>query len=218
MIRGLLTRLFLVLASLYVVAGTSVHAAGSKKQGAKRAPLIVIDPGHGGADRGAKVGSAIEKKLAMRTAIYLKRYLTQKGFRVLLTRSGDETVSLDKRASIANKTKCHLYVSLHFNAHHNKSVNGIEVFYYNKGLQWRKARSKRVADSVLKEVIRSTKALSRGVKHGNFHVIRETNMPAILVEGGFITNNEERQKIEQAQYLKQLANSIGKAVHRYFYP
>lgn len=183
-----------------------------------RAPLIVIDPGHGGGDQGAKVGSVIEKKIAMQTAIYLKRYLTQKGLRVVLTRSGDQMVSLDKRASIANKTKCHLFVSLHFNAHHNTGVQGIEVFYYNKGIQWRKVRSKRIADKVLKEVLGSTKALSRGVKHGNYHVVRETKMPAILVEGGFITNSEERQKIQNPAHLKKLAHSIGKAVHSYFYP
>ncbi len=196
----------------------SLEAAPKKKSNVARGPLIVIDPGHGGSDQGAKVGSVIEKKIAMQTAIYLKRYLTQKGLRVVLTRSGDETISLDKRAAIANKTKCHLYISLHFNAHHNKSVNGIEVFYYNRGVKWRKDRSKKVADKVLQEVIKSTKALSRGVKHGNYHVIRETKMPAILVEGGFITNTEERQKIQRPEHLKKLANSIGKAVHRYFYP
>lgn len=208
---------------------TAIKKSGPKKGGVKktapkkkaaphRGPLVVIDPGHGGSDQGAKVGSAIEKKLAMQTAVYLKRYLSAKGMHVVLTRSGDETVALDKRSSIANKTKCHLFVSLHFNAHSNKTVQGIEVFYYNKGVQWRKTRSKRVADKVLKEILGATKSLSRGVKHGNYHVIRETKMPAILVEGGFITNHEERQKLQSSAHLKKLATAIGKAVHSYFYP
>ena len=202
------------------VKNLSNHRALHSKPANKKvfSPLIVLDPGHGAFDIGAKSAHVEEKKLTLKTALLVKRYLTQKGYRVILTRSRDVFIPLKKRSSIANKTKSRLLVSLHYNAHTSSKPKGIEIYYYGKGAKWRVNASKKLAQIVLKHLIRRTKGLSRGVKKGNFHVIRETNMPAILIEGGFITNPRERKKLQDPKYLRQIARSIAEGIDRYFKP
>lgn len=177
--------------------------------------LIVIDPGHGGFDIGATVKSIEEKALALKTATLVKQYLHQKGYRVILTRSRDIFLSLDKRSSIANDTKSKLFVSIHYNAFKNPQASGIEVFYCSKGNKWRQNHSKQLATHVLNGMIAATGAKNRGVKTGNFHVIRETNMPAILIEGGFITNPEEHSHLSDQKYLETMARSIAEGIEKY---
>ncbi len=103
-----------------------------------------------------------------------------------------------------------LFVSVHYNSAPSTSAEGIEVFYYgsDKGKE-RTQASKQLADSVLKNVIETTQAKSRGIKHGNLAVVRKTNMPAILVEGGFLTNEKEIIKALKNLLLKKcsLGNS-----------
>jgi N-acetylmuramoyl-L-alanine amidase len=105
---------------------------------------------------------------------------------------------------------------VHFNSAPNPKADGIEVFYYkseqDKG---RSASSKALAQAVLKRVLDTTKANSRGVKHGNLAVVRETKMPAILVEGGFLTNEKEAEKIKDPAYHKKLAWGIAQGVRDY---
>lgn len=177
--------------------------------------LIVIDPGHGGFDIGATLKSIEEKALALKTATLVKQYLHQKGYRVILTRSRDVFLSLTKRSNIANDTKSKLFVSIHYNAFKNSQANGIEVYYYNRGNQWRQNKSKKLATLVLNGMIATTGAKNRGVKTGNFHVIREVNMPAILIEGGFITNPQEHSHLSDQKYLEKMARSIADGIEKY---
>ncbi len=178
-------------------------------------PLIVLDAGHGGSDEGAKVRSFQEKKVTLLTTLLTKKHLEELGYRVILTRSRDVYLSLPKRVSIANKAKGSLFVSIHFNASRSLDAHGIEVFYYDSNQLWRSRASQRLANCVLYRVIDQTDALSRGIKHGNFHVIRETDMPAILVEGGFLTHPGERDKLKDRAYLDQIAVGISQGVDRY---
>ncbi|MDJ0652194.1 MAG: N-acetylmuramoyl-L-alanine amidase [Simkaniaceae bacterium] len=177
--------------------------------------LIVIDPGHGGFDIGARVRSVQEKALALKTATLVRQYLHQKGYRVILTRSRDVSISLAKRTTIANNTKSKVFVSIHYNAFKNPQVKGIEVYYYNRGSKWRQKASKKLAQLVLDGMIASTGAKNRGIKTGNFHVIRETNMPAILVEGGFMTNSQEHSNLSDQKYVEKMALSIANAIEKY---
>ena len=178
-------------------------------------PLVILDAGHGGTDEGAKVRSFLEKKINLLTTLLTKKHLEELGYRVVLTRSRDSYVSLPKRVSIANKTKASLFVSIHFNASKSQEAQGIEVFYYNSDEMWRSRASQRLANCVLYRVIDQTDGLSRGVKHGNLHVIRETEMPAVLVEGGFITNQAERNKLKDKAYLDRIAVGIAQGVDKY---
>lgn len=178
-------------------------------------PLIILDPGHGGSDEGAKVHYFMEKRLTLMTSLLLRKCLDEMGYRVIMTRSKDVFIPLDRRVSIANKTKAALFVSVHYNSSPSSSAHGIEVFYNGKGDQKRVQQSRKLAGAVLKELTTQTHALSRGVKNGNFHVIRETSMPAILVEGGFMTNFEERSNLRDKSYLEKIAKGIAQGIDKY---
>lgn len=178
-------------------------------------PVIVLDAGHGGTDEGAKVNAFMEKKIALTTTLLTKKHLEEIGYRVVMTRSRDVFLPLPRRVSIANKTKGSLFVSIHFNSSPSAEAHGIEIFYFDSKEMWRTKASKRLANCILGRVVNHTDALSRGVKRGNFHVIRETDMPAVLVEGGFMTNREERGKLRDKEYLDRLAIGIAQGIDRY---
>lgn len=178
--------------------------------------LILIDPGHGGYDLGARMFSCDEKSLALSTALLLKKHLTDMGYRVLLTRSRDVFVPLEKRTSIANETKAKIYISIHYNAAKNPIAKGVEVFYYGVANKGREKASKRLATLVVNNIVNQTHAENRGVKEGNFHVIRETKMPAILIEAGFMTNPDEIHLIKDINYRDKIAKGIAEGVHAYF--
>lgn len=180
---------------------------------------IVIDPGHGGHDTGTQSISKPryqEKSLNLITAQFVRDYLQQLGYQVFLTREKDRYVSLDKRAKLANERKPTLFVSIHYNAALSAEAEGVEVFYYHsKENKERTIKSKQLAQAALKSILENTKAKSRGVKQGNYAVIRETNMPAILIEGGFVTNEKELQKLKDPIYLKQLAWGVVCGIEEY---
>ncbi len=178
-------------------------------------PLIVLDAGHGGTDEGAKVRAFQEKKVTMLATLLTKKHLEELGYRVLLTRNRDAYVSLPRRVSIANKANGVLFVSIHFNSARNEEAKGIEVFYYGGTEPWRSRASQRLANCILYRVVDLTEAHSRGVKQGNFHVIRETEMPAVLVEGGFITNGAERNRLKDRNYLNRLGLGIAEGIDKY---
>ena len=182
------------------------------------APTIVIDPGHGGTDRGARAKPPYceEKKISLLTARLLKKYLDQLGYHVVMTRNTDAFVSLPDRVEIANQAGCNIFVSVHFNSSRHPSAQGIEVFFSESGEASRSASSRKLADSILSRVIRHTSARSRGVKRGNFYVIRETSMPSVLVEGGFISNDEERAFLKSREYQEKIAQGIADWIDNYF--
>ena len=130
--------------------------------------FIVVDPGHGGHDVGTQSISKPryqEKSLNLITAQFVKSYLQQLGYQVLMTREEDKFVSLDKRAQIANEKKPTLFVSIHYNSAPSAEAQGVEVFFYqSKDKKDRVLKSKRLAQAVLKNVIAHTQAKSRGVK------------------------------------------------------
>lgn len=179
-------------------------------------PLIVIDAGHGGHDLGTQAllpPPCYEKELTLKLSLFLKYFLQQMGCRTALTRCEDIFLSLSDRALFANNRQARLFISVHFNAAKNTKAHGIEVFYYHSEPHARRSQqSKRLAKHVLERLLANTKALSRGVKHGNLAVVRETAMPAILVEGGFMTNDQEMEKLRDTLYLKQIAWGIAQGV------
>jgi len=181
----------------------------------KEKQLIVLDAGHGGTDEGAKVQTFMEKNLTLMTSLLVKKHLLAKGYRVLLTRSRDQLLTLPERVAAAHRAKADLLISIHYNAAPSKEAKGIEVFYYNAGEPWRSQASKRLAQSILREMILSTGAISRGVKIGNHHLTRESNMPAVLVEGGFITNAEERSQLRNPAYREKIAEAIASGIDKY---
>lgn len=181
--------------------------------------LIVIDPGHGGEDLGTQSTTKPrykEKHLNLATAKMLENFLQYLGYQTVLTRHKDIFISLEKRAEIANNLHCDIFVSVHYNSAPAKQADGIEIFFYRDDQEkGRVASSKLLAQLVLNKIIKNTEAKSRGVKHGDLSVIRNTKMPAILVEGGFLTNDEEMEKLKDPNYLKRVAWGIAQGVHEY---
>lgn len=181
--------------------------------------LIVIDAGHGGGDDGASsplFPAYKEKALTLTTATLLRGYLSQMGYRVVMTRQTDVFVPLIERSQFANDRRSKLFVSIHFNSAPKKEASGLEVYYYqsDKDLK-RSEESKDLAQSILDRTLAATQAKSRGVKEGNFAVIRETKMAAVLIEGGFLTNESEMAKIKDPSYLKRLAWGIARGIEEY---
>lgn len=181
--------------------------------------VVLLDPGHGGKDVGTQSISkprCQEKNLNLMTAKFVKMFLQRRGYRVLMTREDDTFISLDKRVQIANEVKPMIFVSIHYNAAPSSEAKGVEIFYHvSKDNKERTTASHKLAQSILKQVLFQTKALSRGVKNGNYLVIRDTKIPAVLVEGGFVTNEAELQLLKDPTYLKRLAWGISKGIDDY---
>src|SRR5690625_2078925 len=146
---------------------------------------VVIDAGHGGSDPGASGNGLYEKELTLEIAQKVKKLLKSAGFKVIMTRSNDTYVSLEERSSIANNSNADIFVSIHINA---GGGTGIETYWYGKH---ESEKSKALASALQEEVIKGTNSVNRGVKVGNFHVIRETEVPSALVVLGFIDNKNE---------------------------
>lgn len=180
-------------------------------------PVIILDPGHGGNDEGAKVGQFIEKKITLKLAQLTKQALEFRGYKVRMTRSKDEYVSLADRVEMASIVKAKLFLSLHCNSSPvNKDVHGVEIFYHEGKDPSRFKASKRLASQALHCFLQQTGAHSRGVKKGNFYVIRETLIPSILIEIGFLTHSDERVRLNDATYLEKIAHGIATSVDRFF--
>lgn len=181
--------------------------------------LVMIDAGHGGHDTGT-FGSISkdypEKNLTLTTATMLKGYLDAMGYQTVMIRQTDIFIDRYERARIANRKEPKIYVSIHYNFAAEKKAHGIEVFYYQSETdKERSEASKLLGKAILQRVLVQTGAKSRGVKHGNYAVIRETEMPAVIIEGGFLTNDEEMEKLKDPAYLKVLALGIAQGINDY---
>ncbi len=169
---------------------------------------VVIDPGHGGHDKGGKIGYIYEKHLALDVSFRLAKYLKDKRISTELTRSRDEFVELEDRANMANKIRDSIFVSIHFNWVSYGGPNGTETFYYSS------------AGYPLAYYIQSTVAAglgtaSRGVKFARYKVLRTATVPAALMEGGFISTATERSRILDPRYRQKLAELIGEGILRF---
>ncbi len=147
--------------------------------------LIILDAGHGGRDIGATgVSGKYEKDLVLAITNQLKATLEDEGYKVILTRSDDTYVSLDERVAIADRTNAFAFVSVHANSTANAAIQGLEVFKYYDS-------DSRLAQHVLEGILERTGQNNRKVKEAGFYVIKNTLMPAILIETGFISNSQE---------------------------
>ncbi len=187
--------LLLALATLFF-AGAGTAAAFQ---------TVIIDPGHGGNDLGAADSYVYEKHINLDVARRLERSLKEAGFKTVMTRTKDEFIALSERSSVANRHRNAIFVSVHFNSSYRTAALGIETFY-------RTAESQKLAELVQKELIKNIGATDRGVKTANFSVLRNTKHPAVLVEGGFVSNKDERGAMTDPLYRQVVADSIARGV------
>ena len=137
------------------------------------------------------------------------------GFRTLLVAPTDEDVPLKTRTDLANAKKADAYVSIHANAFDGKfddyDPEGVETYHYPNS-----TNGKKLATLVHKHLIQGTKQKDRGVKSANFHVLRETNMVAILVEAGFMDNLYEAKLLLSKAFREEVATEVAKGICEYF--
>ncbi|WJE14493.1 N-acetylmuramoyl-L-alanine amidase [Halobacillus sp. ACCC02827] len=200
------------------VAGWIVEESGKGSQtatpvssGSLNGKTIMIDAGHGGRDPGA-IGrnNSLEKNLTLSTAQKLKNQLESKGAKVLMTRTKDEYISLSIRSYYAKRSDADAFVSLHLNsAPSGVTARGINTFYYH-------SKDKGLATSVQNSVVDFTGLNNRGILNGNFHVLRENNKPAVLVELGFISDAREEQTVRTNQYQEKASQGITQGLINYF--
>ncbi len=174
---------------------------------------VVIDPGHGGPDPGAiGIGGIRESDVVLEVSKIVKKLLAEKGVKVRLTRKNEVDLDLPPRVSFANKTDADIFVSIHANASRGKrrDINGLETFYFRG---W---RGRLLAKKIQKEILRvSPGSPDRGVKQGRFYVIKNTKMPAVLVEIGFLTGRLDARRLEKAVHRKRVAYAISKGILEY---
>lgn len=210
----------LLLALALISCGTKNrhHPCHTASYPMHRGVLITLDAGHGGSDPGAlsQDKKTEEKELALATTYLVRNHLRTLGYEVQLTRDTDLFVSLDDRSALANNTGSTLFISIHYNASTNRSAEGVEVYTWRTEEEGpREEESKKLAGAIHKRVIRYTGAPDRGVKKANYSVLRKTEMPAVLIEGGFVTNETELERLKDPKYLNSIAWGIAQGTNDY---
>jgi N-acetylmuramoyl-L-alanine amidase len=212
---------------------------------------IVLDPGHGGDEQGARGRKGtLEKDVTLGIARQLRGAIEARlGLRVLLTRDGDQTVGLDERAALANNNKADLFISIHANASVSPSPSGAEVFYLSLDeygdrlaqevtadaalvpalggdrqvelILWEMAQGRHLQDSavlagIVEKQLRERVPMSpRAIQQAPFRVLVGANMPAVLVEVGFLTNPEEEGKLGSPEHQSAIVGALYDSVVRF---
>lgn len=207
-----------------------------KVEGIKLFTTVVLDPGHGGHDKGAVGPYEYEKNFALDVARRVRNELQAAGLRVFMTRNSDVFVELAQRAALANARQNSIFVSIHFNAAGwNRAATGFEVF----SITPRGSPSTEYDELLVRDMVQETgnanevqslvmagavnhalqgadlKMFDRGVKRARFAVLRLTKMPAILVEGGFLTNSGDAKKIADTKWRDAYAKAIATGILEY---
>jgi N-acetylmuramoyl-L-alanine amidase len=199
------------------IAGWIVSVNGSapqvEKPGAEgyiKNKTIVLDPGHGGGDSGT-VGArgTLEKELTLRTAILLYDKLRASGANVILTRTNDSYFSLRSRVSTSQYHSADAFISLHYDSILDRSVRGMTTYYFH-------SYQRPLAEAVHSSTLDQTKLKDRGARFGDYHVIRENNQKAILIELGYLSNAAEETTITSPQYQEMAATGIFNGLAKFF--
>jgi len=175
---------------------------------------ILLDPGHGGSDRGALcVDKSTEKELNLLLALALRDELTKRGFRVYLTRNADRTLALAQRGVLAKNCKADLFISVHHNSGTNSDAAGVETFVLRPpDPAQRTALSLPYALVVHRAMVCATRTSDRGVKFANFRVLRDAECPGILIEAGFLSHKVEGPRCSDPVRRAGIAAAIADAL------
>lgn len=213
--------------------GTASNSGGTSSGGSQSqtlhaattngAPLsgkvIVVDPGHGGSNPGAVANDTRESDNNLAVGLKLRDKLVQAGAKVIMTRDTDRTVApegsslgqeLQARVDLAENNHADIFVSVHTNENDNTAITGAETFYAS-------GKKPALAQSVETSLIARTQAVSKGIAPETFYVLRNTTMPGILVEMGFISNSGEAARLASDSYRNTIAQGICDGIVNYFY-
>ena len=195
--------------------------------------VVVIDPGHGGEDSGAIVGNTVEKELTLDIGQRVDRLLQGQGMATVMTRAGDAYISLGERTALTNRIPDCILVSIHFNEGSRGGASGIETYYpdhqmtagvplmawlpflHRTAVQLPNEESQKLADCLQEALVTRTHASNRGTKAEQFFVIANVRHPAVLVEGGFLSNKDETSKLANPDYRESMAGAITEGIFHY---
>ncbi len=176
------------------------------------APVVVIDPGHGGGDPGAVgINGLQEKVIVLSVGSQVAEQLRRKGVNAVLTRSNDQEIDLAPRVATAEGVRADIFVSIHANSISlsRPDINGIESYYYASSKGYRLARS--IHNSILSNI----NASDRGIRQARFYVVRRTSMPSVLIEIGFVTGSQDAARLSSATQRTKLAEAIVQGILDY---
>lgn len=174
--------------------------------------IICIDAGHGGKDPGA-VGQRGTKEKDINLYLAQQIYKRLKGScEVIITREKDKYVGLLERTAIANEAKAVLFISIHCNSSENEQANGIEIIHHLSSRTGQK-----LADTIMDHLLPATGLRNRGVKSDQrgLAVLRQTTMPAVIIEVGFISNWEEEKLMQDRDWLNGVAGAVSKGIKKH---
>jgi N-acetylmuramoyl-L-alanine amidase len=177
---------------------------------------VVIDPGHGGKDPGASAHGLAEKDVVLQISKKMNDYFGEyKGVTVSLTRWDDRYLDLNERADFANARNCDLFLSIHINSASSSQAEGFETYIHPDAASKTKNHQNQLHSTITNYLSRY-QIKDRGKKQANFAVLRNTKMPAILIENLFITNERENQLLKDGKFIDGLAQSIVGGVARIY--
>jgi N-acetylmuramoyl-L-alanine amidase len=209
------------------------ESKATQPQTSKPFAVVVLDPGHGGQDSGAMCGGVMEKDLTLDVARRVDRLLDSEGVATLMTRIGDSYVSLADRAAFGNRATDSIFISIHFNEDNKPVASGVETYYAAHQIDsassfasWfpffsrppsnsPKPESQSLAGFIQEALVARTRSVDRGTQPKQFFVIANVSSPAVLIEGGFITNKDELSKLASEDYRDQLAAAVADGILRY---
>ena len=196
---------------LYIVdLNTTDSGTPSKPVGGNGKKIVVIDAGHGAHDPGTTgVTGKKEKNFNLAIALKVEKLLKQEpNIDVVMTRSDDTFLELKERAKIANDLKADVFISIHANSAGSSAASGSETYYQREA-------SKALANVMHKYLVKATGLSDRGVRYGNFHVIRETKMPAVLLEVGYLSNKKDEATLFTESVQQKVAQGVVNGIKEY---
>lgn len=194
-------------------------------------PTVVIDPGHGGNDEGTEYYHLAEKDLTLDVGLRLEKTLQSLNFPTVLTRRDDHYVALSERVAVANKLDHAIFVSIHFNSSSASAISGVETYFADQKLppsqDWtwigffsradepQLDNGESLAGAIQAALVTRLNAPNRGIQGRALYVVRHTRVPAVLVEGGFISNPFESELLRNDEYRQRMANAIAEGIVSY---
>lgn len=174
---------------------------------------VCIDPGHGGGSSGAVYGSRYEEDDNLRLSLLVRDVLTDRGYTVVMTRDNDSDVSLAERCKIANKARASLFVSIHRNSSSSASATGMEMWVHSSKPTDDTLLAQNILDSLETVGISENRGIHSGYRDGadkNYYINRNTKMPSVLAEIGFISNENDNKAYDEniEKYAKAIADGI----------
>jgi N-acetylmuramoyl-L-alanine amidase len=176
---------------------------------------VVLDAGHGGNDVGTVSEGLYEKDINLKILKYAADELIYRGFKVTKTRDNDKFLELSEIGRIVNSSNSDVFISIHINDFKENKYNGFSTYYYDpKGYQ--KEERLKLANIMQQELIKSDGWFNRGIFKENFQVLRESKIPCVLLECGFLTNSEDRERLKDNSVLKNFGVNIANGLLNYF--